>query len=820
MATGDRKINIFLNRLFDRTGIRDDFLEFLDKKIDETLKAIFTGRSGTLDTDTVGLAATVNDTFDLDMTNANHGIVGGGQVITLPLNANRVVSETKEIPFENTAATAYEVGVKFASKADGVAINPKTGAPEYKGFLETFGELGAPFSVVDDPGVKITLDIRTQTQAAIPHTGRKVIVFMTVPVSGVETVAFFTGTIAFVGGQNVVEITYSGGAGPLGQDTTVNPPSTTAADYQVFVPGASWKRGVGTIDGDNDYWFIGTVTGSGSPSIPSTFDVTTQLPVFLNSLDGAYDSSGGAGSGRTIQLDSKAMRLLVSGAGGSGDNIGSAHEIDARGNTKEWDGTDTVIGQRTGVKDRMQMLLKPFNGTAGNIPITDAATLGTGGTSDEITFVTGGVNLTLAELSTFDFAVLSGYSGSVNGIYRINVIQSATILEVVDLNGADPGFASETPGTVELFRGVYVGGVGHNAVGNATHVFAAMPAEGVGTQPLAVQIVGPDPLEVVSPQAAGEVVKRINDLEDAHIDFTDNGRIRLSYGGILIRPKTPAPTKDPSWIEQDATGLDPVKSLASMGVFKNWDGDKFIGYSTRGQVLRPETYIRESWNYREAAFGVASTQIPEWHQVLVSGSGANGVIVGNISAMGRGTIELQSGDFSTNVFRVHTEDIFRNEGTGGLQDRSMFFHARVGITVNDDGFARIGFLSASGGNFIGFRFNSAAGVFSANDIEVVQMTGSTVDQSTGALSTYTAATNPELEMVDLFMKVHANGTTVDFHIPGLGSSITTITLSTAMIDGNYQLILESENRGAGAGEEMDLLCSFIEGWDDVLMDFI
>ncbi len=280
MDTDDKKVNILLNRLLDRTGIRDDFLEFLNKKIDDTITALFAGRSGTLDLEgqTVGITSGANDTFDLDMTNADKGVVGGGQVITLPSNANRVTLEEKDIPFENDTAVIYEVGVRYQSVEDGVQVNAKTGAPEYKSFRDDFGDKGNPFSVVDDPGVKIRIvvDNILQDGATVDHAGRKAIVFMTTPVSAVESIAFFTGTVALVGTDNVVDIAYSGGAGPLGQDTTVNPPSTTAADYIVYFPGASWFAGAGSISTNQLYWFIGAITGNGPAATPTSFDMCTR----------------------------------------------------------------------------------------------------------------------------------------------------------------------------------------------------------------------------------------------------------------------------------------------------------------------------------------------------------------------------------------------------------------------------------------------------------------------------------------------------------------------------------------------------------------
>jgi hypothetical protein len=308
MPTGDKQVNLFLNRLLDKTALKEQFLEFLSKKIDDGILSMTAGDSGTLDSDKVSLTASAVDTFDLDMSNARRLAVGGGQVITLPTNANRIVGEHLQISFENTTGQPYEVGVRYQSVKDGIAINGRTGQFEYPSQLETIGELGSPSGAVNDPGVKLTLKVDGLTQASIDHSGRLVRVYMTVPVSGVESIAYYDGVIAWVGGENVIEIPYSGGDGPLGQDTSVYPPSTTIADYQVHVKGASWKRGAATILGDNDYAFIGVITGNGPAATPISFNINSQVSVFLITLQKAYDGIG-SGAGRRIQADDGAVKI-------------------------------------------------------------------------------------------------------------------------------------------------------------------------------------------------------------------------------------------------------------------------------------------------------------------------------------------------------------------------------------------------------------------------------------------------------------------------------------------------------------------------------
>jgi len=302
MATGDKVANLYLNGLLSKTVMNDWFLEFLDNKIDTVLSGLMQGRSGTLSNLKVAIAADGADKFKLTMTDASRVVVGGGQVIDLDLED--LVGHTREIPFENTVAVDYEVGIKYASVPSDLVLDPRKGTAQYAAYVETFGETGMPDSLVDTFGVSLRINIDSLCEAGVTHAGRLAKVWLYTPVSAVAATAFYEGVVQY-DGVNYITIVYAGAAGPLGQDTGTNPPSTTVGDYRVLVNGPKVIRGA-SIKTDYDYAYIGTITGAGSPNPPAVFDTTDQFPVFLISRQSAYDGIGG-GAGRVVNVASGAI---------------------------------------------------------------------------------------------------------------------------------------------------------------------------------------------------------------------------------------------------------------------------------------------------------------------------------------------------------------------------------------------------------------------------------------------------------------------------------------------------------------------------------
>jgi hypothetical protein len=305
MATADSFLAFFTNMLLSKTVMDDRFFTFLRDAIDDTTRTIFQERSGILSNAVVGLASTVVDTFDLDLSNAERVLVSGGQIIDL--SQLDLDYYTKKIKFENASGIDYHVGVRHASYLtergvpDSLELDSRKGIPQYTSMMEVFGEYGLPTSITDTPNVKIKIIIDDLTEASVSNAGRKAKVWLKTPVANTLTDALWEGEVQWDSFNNYVEITYSGADGPLGQDTSSDPPSTTASDYRVWIPGPTVKRNT-DLSTDSTYAYIGTVTGVGAGSSPTVFDTSAQDLIFLITLQNAYDGIG-SGGGRLMNID-------------------------------------------------------------------------------------------------------------------------------------------------------------------------------------------------------------------------------------------------------------------------------------------------------------------------------------------------------------------------------------------------------------------------------------------------------------------------------------------------------------------------------------
>lgn len=310
MPTGSNKIAITQNRLLSREDLADNFLGYMEGSVDETVAAMLQGNSGVFESAEIAIqeGATGEDYFEF----YNLGTSGSpapkkvatanGKVVTLN---PELAQETDEISFENALGANYEVGIRWNERDDQVQLNPSRGYPEYRSKLQVFGEVGAPDSVTDGSTyIRLFIDGLTDPLGTHSFAGRKAIAWLATPVSGDQATAFYEGTIVYDGvSSNYLQIPYSGGNGPLGQDTSATAPSTTASDYRVHVKGPSVLKGTNTViktDKEN-YAYIGSITGAGT-GVSATYSMVGQKKVFLVTLDNAYDG-GGSGAGNEIDVD-------------------------------------------------------------------------------------------------------------------------------------------------------------------------------------------------------------------------------------------------------------------------------------------------------------------------------------------------------------------------------------------------------------------------------------------------------------------------------------------------------------------------------------
>lgn len=458
--TGDRRVNLFTRRLLSKTGLKEQLLDYLSNKDDDLISAMFQGQSGVVDADEITLSADGNDMFKLGLTNANRVIVGDGQVITIPSGA----SISEEVQFENSSGKTYYIGVKYAQVDVLAGINPKSGLPEYLAKEDSLGEVDHPTSVTDTPGVKIRLNINAITEANYDHSGRTVRVWLATPVSGSDDIAFWEGTSAFDGTNNYVDITYSGANGPLGQDTSSDPPSTTAADYWVFIEGVTWRRG-SDLRTSSAYAFIGTVIGVGAGSPPSTFSTADQRRLFLQTLDAAYDGGSGGGAGRTIWPDAGAVELRR--VGNSTDKNVTSLLINDLDSDDDCD-IPMLIVMRGAASGFGILIARPMTGTG--LQVAEPAEINGDGAHIDLT--RGGASLTTGGVAdNMDLVWMDGFADDdITSKLYIADVSSATQFSLRTLDGTPiTGLTAAQTGTVTFLRAVFMNGVnggltvcGHN----------------------------------------------------------------------------------------------------------------------------------------------------------------------------------------------------------------------------------------------------------------------------------------------------------------------------------------------------------------------
>ena len=250
MATGDKRVNLFSKRLLSLLNLREEFLDYLIELMRDAQRTAYNSQ-GVFSA--VTLAGTVNDTVDISVL---FGQDSTGHLLEQGADAYL---------FENTNTTDYFIAFGFGDIFSGVATNPRTGEIEYQQVEEVIGEVGDPDSVADLGGSSLKIIIDTLADSGHSYAGRSARVYLKDPLSLVD--AFEDLTVLWDGTNSYIQTTTY-----LGQTT----PSTTVADYTVVIFGP--KITVVDISASpGGRCYIGKVTGSGSPSIPSTFDLTNQV---------------------------------------------------------------------------------------------------------------------------------------------------------------------------------------------------------------------------------------------------------------------------------------------------------------------------------------------------------------------------------------------------------------------------------------------------------------------------------------------------------------------------------------------------------------
>jgi hypothetical protein len=448
MPTGDRKANIYNKRNMPQEAWEQYFLDFLDGKINDTSRAAFL-QPGVLSDKEIGLTSSADDTFSLDISLADRGIDGFGHIVDL---GNLDTSFYEDVPFENENLVDYYVGVRYQSVPMDVERNPRTTEPAYPWLEDSIGELGAPDSVTDNTTF-IRLVLNGILESGVNHRGKAIRVWLNKPVSPSDTVAYYDGTVEYSGPDNYVDIPYSPGAGPLGQTAPTFPISTTALDYSCWIKSVSWFRNT-DISTDDNYFFLGTVQGSGASTTPTVFDTTGQQQAFLISLDRAYraNSPDTPAPGRTIEADKYAVRISQSATSNrQRDDANTAFVLDKRGeDVVQGYGAHAYLPFETNKAGAWGALRELSDGTGNDLETQETVTFLVA--TDQVNFSRGGIDLTTFEsgyLASGDAFCLIESTGNaaVDGLYFIDgTTVASNSLNLINLDGSSPSWPAGVGG--------------------------------------------------------------------------------------------------------------------------------------------------------------------------------------------------------------------------------------------------------------------------------------------------------------------------------------------------------------------------------------
>jgi galactitol-specific phosphotransferase system IIB component len=260
-TTDAARSNLHDRRVIGKIDIKDRFLDYLEQGLLRYTKAMTSGPSP--DPDVGGwfssITATDGTGSSVTFSSADGGLYGTDGTGSF-LSVENADARITNVPFQNTGAITYYMGVRHAEVPEGISIDTATGALNYDRYRQEIGHSAAPSTVTDNGDGTITFALLNhRLHASDTYTGRSAIVYLVDPVSASPTIAIETCTVT---GTSITTVS------KLGQTSV----STTAADYLVVLVGPSITRS-STLATQANWAFIGTVVGGGSPK---TFDFSGQ----------------------------------------------------------------------------------------------------------------------------------------------------------------------------------------------------------------------------------------------------------------------------------------------------------------------------------------------------------------------------------------------------------------------------------------------------------------------------------------------------------------------------------------------------------------
>jgi len=260
--TGDQYVGITDKRILGYEDFGDYFLGYLRVSIEYILAKIFT-KSGTFGSSKLGLDSATNDTFHL--LDDGEGVSSEGHLFAY-------YESLTEYIFENQNGQTYDVGFAYSEYPVALAINPRTGYPEFTRYEEYCGgEATAPGAAVVDNGSNLTIVVNGTVEPGVDNSGREVRVWKNVPGPNATSMSIAVETCTVQWGDlGSGNVNYVVTTAKFGQDTVEANPG----EYSCQLLGPYVSRDSSLTD--SGYWFIGQITGNGPSATPTGFDLTDQ----------------------------------------------------------------------------------------------------------------------------------------------------------------------------------------------------------------------------------------------------------------------------------------------------------------------------------------------------------------------------------------------------------------------------------------------------------------------------------------------------------------------------------------------------------------
>jgi len=255
--------NFALHRLLGAEDFTIRIFNYLLNRIKELSDSYYT--DDYVIGDGIGISSSGNDEFDLADLGTSQCVDGIGNFLE-PFSSE-MLPYHEGVPFENENAVTYHVALEHGIAPNTLAINPRTGLPEWIDYNDVIGVEGDPGNVTDNGDGTITFDIDAMLDLD-PYVGRLALVWMPNPAKNAvnRTIALEECVVYQDGGVNKIDT-----VGSLGQTAI----STEESDYRVTVLGPVVSRYTNPQNLAGSM-YVGAITGNGPAATPTAFTTINQ----------------------------------------------------------------------------------------------------------------------------------------------------------------------------------------------------------------------------------------------------------------------------------------------------------------------------------------------------------------------------------------------------------------------------------------------------------------------------------------------------------------------------------------------------------------